>query len=591
MTTTGFVRLLHITDLHARAEAYGDDVHNPAEIRDGRQLGERRDEAFRSILRNHLRKEEQWPQAILVTGDLVEKGGTAPGEFDRARDFLIALADEFRLPLKRVFVAPGNHDVTWDPKLGLGDREKFRAFTTATAAFTAPRLVGDSLMPLTSTDLNRIREGVEIELTLLVSPTYSGIADPLGKKLLQHLTDKLADFDKERIEEIKKVVMDAHHTLDVSALGTDQRRFIADQPDPSPRTVRIAMMHHHLLPHPEIAVSAFESVVDAGQALQTLTKAGYDLVVHGHKHLAHLAKYSSENHRGIHVYAGPSIFHGRTGCALIDVYGPDGPHDIRLTQLDIDYIGNRIVPQKPHELDRDGRVDPDVLTLASSVPREVQQEVVKPLLQNLTDVLAWRADYPDKQLFDCVWEQISHEVSEIGKRRVTFKPNHVDDQLAALLRVLSEQDQSRIRMVSDDDLDYWIGAERPNTRAFEYRSALKNFRGSKERIVIVGERYTHREEKYLRNLERVVEQMIGDGFEVVLVEHLNVPRNVARDFGIYGQMAVGLFDQREGSSRHLTLTFNRDDVRDYERDWGLLRSAFLVHLRQPGEIKEWVASL
>jgi 3',5'-cyclic AMP phosphodiesterase CpdA len=592
MAETGFVRLLHITDLHARSKSYPTDVDHKVQLK-GRAVGQERDAAFRSMLRAELRrrkeKEENWPRAILVTGDVVNMGGVDNGEFARACNFLKAVADDLKIDHKRVFVVPGNHDVTWDPKLGLGDKEKFQAFMEAMSDFILPQFKADTLMPFITSDLSNIRDGVEIELTLLVSPTYSGIADPLGEKLIKHLEGRLPDFTPEQRKEIEKTVIEAHTILDVAALGTEQRSHIADSPAPSAETVRIALMHHHLLPHPQIEVTTFEAVLDAGQTLQMLIEERYDLVVHGHKHFPHLAKYINESRRGVHVYAGPSLFEDSTGFAFIDVYGPRGTHDIRLTQFGVDYRARQIREQFSREIDRDGRVLTKVFTLASEVPTDVQERVVQPLLENLTEVLKWREEYADKKMFDGLWQQVSYDLSEIGKRRVTFKPDYIDEQLSALLEVISQSKNATIRMVSDDNLEYWMGAELEDTPAYEYRMALKNFGGGKTRIVIAGDRLDVRDERYITDLNSVVEQMVGDGFTMAVVRNRRVPRAVARDFGIYGKTAVGFFDRREGLSRHLTLNFNQDDVQTYDKQWGLLLAARDVMIKVPGAFAKWLS--
>ena len=586
MTTTGFVRLLHITDLHARSKPWKTDVDVKTPLA-GRAFGDPRDIAFRAMLKKR-HKEESWPKAILVTGDVVNMGGSDTGEYERARDFLHALREDLDISNpKRVFVVPGNHDVTWDPKLGLADTEKFRAFTEAMKDFSIPEFHGDTLMPVTISELSNISESVGIELTLLVTPTYSGIADPLGEKLLKHLAGKLPDFTPSQMKELEQTVMEAHRTLDVAALGTAQRRYLAELPQLEPNVIRIALMHHHLLPHPQIEVTTFEAVVDAGQTLQTLIEERFDLVLHGHKHLPHLAKYTNRTRRGVHVYAGPSLFEDSTGFAFIDVYGPKGPHDIRLTQCSVDYRSRTIDDQFIGEIDRDSRVLDKVFMLASEVPTEVQQKVVQPLLENITKVLGWQAGYADSSLFDCIFDQLKEDVAAIGKRRVMFKPENVDRQLSSLMNVIVQKGQPEIRMVSFDDLDYWIAADDPTTPAHEYRMALASFAGGKSRIMVISDSAL-REPDFKADMQFAVDQMIGDGFEVFVVPERKISGNVKKDFGIYGTTAVGLFDHLGGSSRQLELRFGEDDLKEHESYWHELLRVRDARIKQKGEIQNWL---
>ncbi len=91
------LRLLHLSDLHARA---GDEAEP---WRQRRVLGP----AWQANLDALL---EDGPfDLVCFTGDATDQGRAE--EFNEAGDFLLALMDRLRLDRDRLFVVPGNHDV------------------------------------------------------------------------------------------------------------------------------------------------------------------------------------------------------------------------------------------------------------------------------------------------------------------------------------------------------------------------------------------------------------------------------------------------------------------------------------------------
>jgi predicted phosphodiesterase len=50
---------------------------------------------------------------LVISGDLTNHG--TPGEFERAREFISGLMEQFGLSAARLVIAPGNHDLCWEP--------------------------------------------------------------------------------------------------------------------------------------------------------------------------------------------------------------------------------------------------------------------------------------------------------------------------------------------------------------------------------------------------------------------------------------------------------------------------------------------
>src|SRR5262249_33089015 len=128
---------------------------------------------FRAQLQTSLSDvpETRWPKAVIVTGDLVERGGAIPGEMETAATFLKDLAKYLKITPQRIMVVPGNHDMDWSQSSFEKRSAKFRE---AMQDFTIPRLLADGPMPHLE-PLYNVAPGIDIEILLLVSPTYSGI--------------------------------------------------------------------------------------------------------------------------------------------------------------------------------------------------------------------------------------------------------------------------------------------------------------------------------------------------------------------------------------------------------------------------------
>lgn len=93
-------------------------------------------------------------------------------------------------------------------------------------------------------------------------------------------------------------------------------------PDKEAPDLVIVLMHHHLLPVPALEQPQRQSIgglfastilLNAGTVLSTLVDVGADIVLHGHEHAKHLARYGS-------------MIAGRTDLAVIGAASATGAH-------------------------------------------------------------------------------------------------------------------------------------------------------------------------------------------------------------------------------------------------------------------------
>ncbi len=142
--------ILHISDLHFTAKGRPERVNQKAGPKEavGGDEGTTFLDRFKSkVLSNTSR--DFWPNAVIVSGDLVDRGGTDVGEgsseFGQAVTFLKDLAKVLGINDELVLVVPGNHDVNWSANLQQGAR--FKNYIDAVSApFTTP-IVDESGKP------------------------------------------------------------------------------------------------------------------------------------------------------------------------------------------------------------------------------------------------------------------------------------------------------------------------------------------------------------------------------------------------------------------------------------------------------------
>jgi 3',5'-cyclic AMP phosphodiesterase CpdA len=195
------------------------------------------------------------PDYIVLSGDIVNK----PGEytFQLAAKYLRDLFTDAGFDFKqRLFVIPGNHDVSFFPKKHPDDLRRlwlYREFLLA--------LFGE-------TDIESRRQRF----------TY---IDPKGKIIFTCLDSTLKD----------------HAPLAEGEIGISQRewvkkeilRFKNELGDAYASYVKIAIFHHHCVPIAGTSPSGerFMQMLDAGDFLKLLDDEDFQVAMHGHKHYPH----------------------------------------------------------------------------------------------------------------------------------------------------------------------------------------------------------------------------------------------------------------------------------------------------------------
>jgi len=564
------IRLLHITDLHFRSDP---NLHEPPDYKlppwELEELLPIRDRAVTFIQTAEELFKDNPPDAIVVSGDIVDKGGTdrpltGPDEFSRASGFLKDLATRLRVDFSRVLVVPGNHDIDWTTQ----GPERFSNYLQAVQDFTTPHHVrGNTLAPVT---ISLTNGEFETEITLLVSPVLSGVRAPWDRDFRRSVNDqlnedKLANGDDE-------LNADEFSIADIAVLGSDQRDFVASQRDRLPDGIKIAVVHHHLLPHPQIEFTAFESVVDAGAGLESLINGQFDLVLTGHKHCRRMQRLTLPD-GSIDHYSGPSLFlqgpeNEAPGFTVIDIFGPGKPHYAVFKYYDPNYKEPvRVVPVRSER-----RLLPDLTDVVGDLSGNDQHDIL-PLLTSFRDAVQLRdsLDYAGvAELFRDVLQRPQEELAAMAAGRWVLRPPKLAAQWEQFLDAASswtfDGHLARVHLASVNDLDYWAAAqEDEHSHAARYGRPISQLPGEKFRILILNDQ-AFRVDGKAGQADRVIRHMVSEGYRVGVVRS-DGAQDKQYDFGVIGNTVVWTFSESGGEVRGLNLFFDKRTIQQRKWQW------------------------
>jgi 3',5'-cyclic AMP phosphodiesterase CpdA len=234
-------------------------------------------------LGERLASEHRTLDAIIVTGDISDKNNE--GGYQAFLELVDALGPA-KPASSRIVVLPGNHDVA--SGLKGGDHRRYERFVRVIrgAGFVTPLLSGvDPLPPRTSEVPKHIVAFDDLQIIPIDSSAYSQvsmnveISDSSWANLERTLAGNSTELDALR----KLRLADAARVSDTQLEAV--RLFLASVAAGGRLPLRIAALHHHLLPvSTQEEVKAFESLTNLGLVRQFLRDQGITIVFHGHKH-------------------------------------------------------------------------------------------------------------------------------------------------------------------------------------------------------------------------------------------------------------------------------------------------------------------
>lgn len=246
MTEQSDVTVLHLSDLHCGPEhrfarRYSNDLTRD-DVPD-----------LASAIISDVKQQALSIDTIVISGDLSHSGEIE--DFVWARDLINQLMADLGLSKDQVLVIPGNHDVKW-----VKEQEKMLPAHEPTRAY---QTFYELLYGRPVKDSKRLYHTVFIP----------------GKNLL------VVGLDSCVIEEEKTAGIGYVGPHQLSAVLSEVRELTQIHPD----CIKIAVLHHHLLPVEEIRGlpaqgKNFSLVMDASSVLRRLYQEDFVAVLHGHQH-------------------------------------------------------------------------------------------------------------------------------------------------------------------------------------------------------------------------------------------------------------------------------------------------------------------
>jgi 3',5'-cyclic AMP phosphodiesterase CpdA len=293
--------ILHLSDVHlgrAERDEVADDYKGefvPLEERTNRYKILRWTlEALQEVV------PEQPLDAVVVSGDITV--ANREDGFEQFEDLLGGLG-ELRPTNDRVVVVPGNHDVTWRTPPSSPERYEYFLKHVREAGYVTPLLDGIDI----DSDGKRIGDDklthhvVADDGSWVILPVnssnYSGSREPLNEltdddweELLKWASSNVGANAPGQLERIR--VNDAARVSpgQLQALNALLTSAAADA-SPLGLPLRIAVIHHHLLPvSPREEVKSYESITNLGLVRNFLRDNDIGVVLHGHKHREYVYK-------------------------------------------------------------------------------------------------------------------------------------------------------------------------------------------------------------------------------------------------------------------------------------------------------------
>ena len=536
-----------------------------------------------SIFINRLKKlfkddPAELPVAVIVSGDLVNMGGNAESddgvnEFDSARAFLQEIAKALNINDENIIVVPGNHDVDWtytDPETQQWQR--FEKYVKAVKGFHSPHFINNELVPIKVSLPTQINQSYRVNLLLLVSPTYSGTANDENKRHMREYLERL-NLDEDMKNDLLKHIENQKDRLDIAAIGSNQRNIIGEDVRDDDNIIHIAVMHHHLLPDPQLEITNFEAVIDSGRVIDELIESKFDLVLTGHKHNRKFMNISKQDSsKNLDVYSSPSLFnqgsHCTPGFSVIEINSPLSPYYATIKSY------NTFNNDRPSviNLERKNKVFPGLKESCVQLPFEVQVKHLKPITDNIRLAFEWEGGN-FKNLFDDVFDSIKNDINLLSERTLVFRSPYIGRRWAELIKLAESSDDQTLKFVNDGDIQVFLDSIDEQPYAIEYSRPIIEFKGRKERAFIINQ-YDKNSKEKLKDFNTIISNMINNQqFDnICVVWKDNLPDEYIRnDFAIIGGFAVGTFQGgNKTASISLKQRFSHEKIDKAQNDWKVI---------------------
>lgn len=582
-------RILIISDLHYD-DTKNTTVDNKTEFDEIAEFTEESREArfVKSVMKACGNTEKDFPNVLIIAGDLVHKGGHDLNKFIRPIKFIKYIISELNIKKDYVCVVPGNHDVDWE--CGPSYVDRFSNYLDAVDPFKSPYIRNGKSISTELVDLSKIA-GINIELLLMASPTFSGVSSKESDKIVEKMRDSFAknikdEGEKEEFKRVLDIIKERKDVFDIAAIGGDQIKEIEGEPIND--SIKIAVLHHHLISDVNITIAPFESVVDSGRVLKVLVEKGFDLAIHGHKHNPALHRYElndlsidNEVNSYIDIFSSPSLSFSAEekhfDFTIIDIYDDSSPHYAEIQVYGGD-AGRSIGKSK--KLIREGRVLKDIYENCKMISTENQEEYLVSPIIHIGEMLSKKkknAIINHPKLIDFFNKSYKYSLKRLklmANEKILLESPDGNKDWQNFMQTMNKLIKKKsLRIVSENDFDFWKDSmvtdeENPAVR---YSQVLKDFEvDSKERVWILPKDKYENPTTY-KKIIKIAEHMKSMGFKVYLVDSEKAKEANETDFSIIGELCISQWLNMKDGNRELVESFNKDEISQRIEDFNYLK--------------------
>jgi len=292
--------ILHLSDLHFKG-AFDADKKSDLKGLEIRTISDK--------LKQYIQILPGKPDFVAITGDFTETM-PSPSQYKLVIKLIDELIQEKYLPgHNRIIVTPGNHDVKKGEK---NQSQRFKDFRESIGSiFIKPWFPGldspkNKILEIVDQELNLnpnllrslrvdIKDGLpfilDLEKNILLysfnSAYISNTTHTLSEEA-QKLLNGLKVSNKSSFSEIDNLlnVDPGHiHPDELSLFNSIMQKLHYKLKDSYNNILKIAILHHQISTITRLPeIKQFETLLNAGQFKYSLKEAGFDLVLHGHKH-------------------------------------------------------------------------------------------------------------------------------------------------------------------------------------------------------------------------------------------------------------------------------------------------------------------
>lgn len=277
---TNRFRIHHVSDVHFGPSHYRPTAQQPVPMEKARNA-----EAYIAHL-TALRKEE-YPDLIVVSGDLMTSAQET--EMVESAKFISRIVNVSAMksagrapsPLPRVMMVPGNHDVDWGMTTAAEKHNRYR--TLSDMVGNNGRVASSQYLITEAPCFYDFGDDTNLFIYLLNSTSLGGIEDPRLRALYDELKQSATGLSADKLAAFQRIMRKDPGYVEKSEI--DAMRLAASNV-PAGR-IKIAVVHHHPNHVPSEDMDAFDTILNAGILKSALLEAGFDIVLHGHRHVFH----------------------------------------------------------------------------------------------------------------------------------------------------------------------------------------------------------------------------------------------------------------------------------------------------------------